>query len=63
MDPNDYYNQYASIYFENTVNLDVSDIMRPFTAHLEEGASVLDLGCGSGRDSLTFLEMGYSTLR
>lgn len=59
MDPNEYYNQYASVYFENTVNLDLSDIIRPFTSYLEEGASVLDLGCGSGRDSLTFLDMGY----
>jgi SAM-dependent methyltransferase len=59
LDPYEYYNQYASIYFENTVNLDVSDLIEPFTSYLEEGASVLDLGCGSGRDSLTFLEMGY----
>jgi len=59
LDPNEYYNQYASVYFENTVNLDLSDIIRPFTSYLEEGASILDLGCGSGRDSLTFLDMGY----
>lgn len=59
MDSNEYYNQYASIYFENTVNLDVSHLIEPFTSYLEEGASILDLGCGSGRDSLTFLNMGY----
>ena len=59
MDSNEYYNQYASIYFENTVNLDVTHLIEPFTSYLEEGASVLDLGCGSGRDSLTFLNMGY----
>lgn len=59
MDSNDYYNQYASIYFENTVNLDVSHLMEPFISYLDEGSSVLDLGCGSGRDSLTFLNMGY----
>ncbi|MDO4169651.1 MAG: class I SAM-dependent methyltransferase [Lachnospiraceae bacterium] len=59
MDSNDYYNQYASIYFENTVDLDVSHLMEPFISYLDEGSSVLDLGCGSGRDSLTFLNMGY----
>lgn len=59
MDSQEYYNQYATIYFENTVNLDVSDIMEPFVAQLEEGASILDLGCGSGRDSLTFFNMGF----
>lgn len=59
MDSNEYYNEYASIYFENTVNLDVSHLIEPFVSLLEPGASILDLGCGSGRDSLTFLEMGY----
>lgn len=59
MDSIEYYNQYASIYFENTVDLDVSHLMEPFLSYLDEGSSVLDLGCGSGRDSLTFLDMGY----
>ena len=44
MDSNEYYNQYASIYFENTVNLDVTHLIEPFTSYLEEGASVLALG-------------------
>lgn len=59
MDPSEYYNQYAGIYFENTVNLNVSHIIEPFVELLEPGASILDLGCGSGRDSLTFLDMGF----
>lgn len=59
MDPSEYYNQYAGIYFENTVNLNVSHIIEPFVELLEPGASILDLGCGSGRDSLTFLGMGF----
>lgn len=59
MDSRKYYNQHAATYFENTVNLDVSHLMTPFMDHLEEGAAVLDLGCGSGRDCLTFLDAGY----
>lgn len=59
MDSQEYYNQYATQYFENSVHLDVSHLTKPFMDHLEEGSAVLDLGCGSGRDCLTFLDAGY----
>ncbi|MCI8949300.1 MAG: methyltransferase domain-containing protein [Lachnospiraceae bacterium] len=59
MDPIDYYNKYAANVFENTVELDTEDTIREFLALLEEGDTILDLGCGSGRDSLIFYELGY----
>ena len=59
MDSIDYYNKYAAKEFEETVNQDMSKIMEEFLDLLEEGDTILDLGCGSGRDSLAFYELGY----
>lgn len=61
MDPIDYYNKNASLYFESTVELDMKETLDKFIEYLPEGAAVLDLGCGSGRDSLYFIENGFDT--
>lgn len=59
MDTIEYYNKYASKIFEDTVGADTDAQRREFLSCLEEGDTVLDLGCGSGRDSLAFYELGY----
>ncbi len=59
MDPIDYYNKYAANVFESTVELDTEDTIREFLDLLEEGDTILDLGCGSGRDSRIFYDLGY----
>lgn len=59
MDSIDYYNRYAAAYYEQTVGLDMSEVMQPFVNMLPEDAEVLDLGCGSGRDSLALNEFGF----
>jgi SAM-dependent methyltransferase len=37
----------------------MSALYGPFLALLPPGASLLDVGCGSGRDSLAFLQQGF----
>ena len=59
MDTIDYYNQYAPNIFEETVDQDMEETRQEFLDCLEEGDTILDLGCGSGRDSLVFYEKGY----
>ena len=60
MDAIDYYNKYAAKIFEETVEEEVSEKFRDeFLSYLDEGDAILDLGCGSGRDSLDFYERGY----
>ena len=59
MDTIGYYNKYASAIFEQTVELDMEEQRKAFTGYLEEGDTILDLGCGSGRDSLAFYEQGF----
>lgn len=58
MDSVDYYNKYANVYFDSTVELDMTDILNRFLEHMSPGDSVLDLGCGSGRDGKLMMEEG-----
>lgn len=55
----DYYNQYANEFTQATLNVDMESLYKPFLAELPESARILDLGCGSGRDTLTFKNKGY----
>ena len=54
-----YYNQNAAAFVENTRNVDFHPIQDEFLEKLPDGACILDLGCGSGRDTKYFLERGY----
>lgn len=56
---NQYYDNNSTDFFESTVNADVSDLYDHFLMFIPHGGTILDLGCGSGRDSKSFLEMGY----
>jgi SAM-dependent methyltransferase len=55
-----YYNANARIFTEGTINVDFSSVQNKFLDKLESGASILDFGCGSGRDTKYFLENGYT---
>lgn len=59
MDSIEYYNQNASEYYEDTVDIDMQEHCDRFIGLLPEGGSILDLGCGSGRDSAYFISHGF----
>ena len=54
-----YYDQNAADFIENTINADMSAARNLFLRYIKPGGRILDAGCGSGRDSLAFLEAGY----
>lgn len=49
-----YYNDHAKEYIDNTLNCDMSHLYNDFIKYLKEHDKVLDIGFGSGRDSLYF---------
>lgn len=55
----DYYNLNAENFIENTQNVDMHLVQNRFLRLLDENASILDFGCGSGRDTRYFLDKGY----
>ena len=57
-----YYNLNAKNFIENTQNADMHLTQDKFLQLLPESASILDFGCGSGRDTKYFLEKGYQVV-
>ena len=55
-----YYKDNSKEFFDSTVIADVSPLHERFLKYVPDGARILDLGCGSGRDTMAFLDMGYS---
>lgn len=55
----DYYNQYADQFLQATLYVNMENLYQPFLAELPDSARILDLGCGSGRDTLAFKNKGY----
>ena len=55
----DYYNANADKFIAGTVSVDFKQVRDKFLGYLPEHALILDLGCGSGRDTKCFMEQGY----
>src|SRR5690606_28884693 len=55
----DYYNKHAEEFIASTFEVDMESLYQPFLVELQEGARILDVGCGPGRDTLAFKNKGY----
>ncbi|WP_205126639.1 class I SAM-dependent methyltransferase [Nitrincola tibetensis] len=55
----EFYNQNAESFFNDTIQVDMSELYRPFIQRVIPNGRILDAGCGSGRDAKAFLEKGF----
>ena len=55
----DYYNKNADSFFKRTINHIITDTQKSFCEKIPKNGRILDFGCGSGRDSKLFINMGY----
>lgn len=60
MDPTiAYYDEFGREFASATVSVDMAEHQQRFLDWIPVGGSILDAGCGSGRDSQAFMERGY----
>ena len=57
-----YYERCAEEYVAQTRHADMRALQEAFLARVAPGGRILDLGCGSGRDSKVFLARGYEVV-
>lgn len=57
-----YYEINGKAFAESTVNVDMSDTYNRFLPLVKKNGRILDLGCGSGRDSLAFKTLGFEVV-
>lgn len=55
----DYYDANAAEFLAKTADVEFGAFQKKFADMLPRGGRILDLGCGSGRDSLAFLHEGF----
>ncbi len=59
----DYYNNNASAFYDRTAKTDLTVLYKEFLSLLSgKEASILDAGCGVGRDAAYFLKEGYDVV-
>lgn len=58
----EYYNLNAKSFIEGTLNADMSEWRDKFETYVNDGGRILDVGCGSGRDSKAFKQHGFSVV-
>lgn len=54
-----YYDQNANIFVTGTFEVDMTETRSRFAACLPDHAHILDFGCGSGRDTKAFMDLGF----
>ncbi|OBS96134.1 SAM-dependent methyltransferase [Vibrio cyclitrophicus] len=54
-----YYDQNAQEFFDGTINVDMASLYSQFIPLIPKSGLVLDAGCGSGRDSKAFKQLGF----
>lgn len=54
-----YYTKNLTSFVNGTQSLDFHDTQDRFLSYLSPSASILDFGCGAGRDTKYFLDKGY----
>jgi SAM-dependent methyltransferase len=56
---NNFYEENHQQYFDATVGIEPSVFLEPLARRLKPEATILDIGCGSGRDLLWFARRGF----
>ncbi len=59
---NSFYEKNHQNYFDSTFKIDSDNFLSPLAKHLNAGDSILDIGCGSGRDLLWGKQKGYKAV-
>ncbi len=57
-----YYESHALDYFRATYDLDIHSLWEKFESHLVPEDTIIDMGCGSGRDLAHFASHGYKVI-
>ena len=54
-----YYRSNAQAFFDSTVDVNMQSLYAEFLPLIPAGGVILDAGCGAGRDSKAFIELGF----
>lgn len=57
-----YYDEHAAEFVARTLDVDIAQIRAEFLHWIAPGGRILDVGCGSGRDTLAFKSAGYQVV-